>query len=1082
MEDPGRRYRLRLCPPVLQTASRIVNVAWSTAVGSDFVHTETTGPKPPGTDLVNRHMDRVLVAAQATTPCRYGSTSGGHGSPPRVAACSAFRDASPPCRPSLRPRRPSRLNNNTHLGSPPVSLKPIDTGRVERADRLIGRDGQVARLREATASARAGSGGIALVIGPAGIGKSALVRHSVDQDPHAISGRASPPPSPTAQPLVELALAMLRRGADPFAGALAVHRGALNVVLPGSGLAAGDMERPTPMHLVDALLDLRDTIVRRRPDLFLLEDLHWADDVTLRAVEYLVDRVHGTTTFVVATTRPTDQTVHLSERLAARRAGVVLRLDGLTPLDVAGVAEECLGEPPPEGLLDALGVADGNPLQIEELLFAYERSGALSATKAGWQFEPEPGEVPVSVAESTSGRLAGVRPADRAVVEAAALLGRSFDATVLATALDLTPSAVDDALRASLVAGLLTPEPGAARPWFAHELIRAAVASQIGANQRRDLANRLYRVLATHDDDGTLELAAELAALAGEGEAAATALARSGRSHLERGLPAQAVARFDAALSYLTRQADALPLREALLNALALTGDVGRARAEAQLVRRQLDAVGADRERVDACAIAAARAAANAAAWGDADVLLADLLRRPDPPAAAAALGALVALERGEFKRAELRARHVVDGSEATPEHRCEAFEVLGRLARREDLVAAADWFTRAVATAELSDLHLWAARASHELATVDQLRTLEVVPLHEARTRAVRAGAPGLTAAVDFHLAAVHGVRFEPKSALEAGRRFLDVARRLGATRQEAWAWNLIGQAHAAAGDRARANAAAAEALALAADDDEIAAVAVGTARGLASLLAEDRDRGIAELTEGVARLRRLPSRGPLPPWYLWPILATVYDLEGDGGARARQETDDPALRVACAVDGLCHLASAVASGRGGDRSAAEANVDAADRCFAQVPSFKGYMHLARRFAAEAAIVDGWGDPASWLRAGELWAHDAGHAGLRAACVALGRRAGIRPSRRRRGAADVPPRLASLGVRSREVDVLLLVAEGRTNAEVAERLYLSPRTVKGYVESLLSKTGAANRTQLAAFAEVATNQADNRT
>lgn len=45
-----------------KAASRVVNVAWSTAVGSDFAYTETTGPKPPGTDLVNRYLDRVIVA------------------------------------------------------------------------------------------------------------------------------------------------------------------------------------------------------------------------------------------------------------------------------------------------------------------------------------------------------------------------------------------------------------------------------------------------------------------------------------------------------------------------------------------------------------------------------------------------------------------------------------------------------------------------------------------------------------------------------------------------------------------------------------------------------------------------------------------------------------------------------------------------------------------------------------------------------------------------------------------------------------------------------------------------------------
>ena len=948
---------------------------------------------------------------------------------------------------------------------------PIDTGQVERAYRLIGRDGQMARIREATARARSGSGRVVFVVGAAGIGKSALVREAIGRDPAAIVGRASPPPSPTAQPLVEFALAILRRGGDPFAEALAIHRGALRVLLPASGLATGDVERPTPMHLVDALLDLNATLDRRRPDLLILEDLHWADEVTLRAVDYLADRIKGTPTLVIVTTRPTDGAVALVERIGARHAGEVLRLDGLPPVEAAGVAAECLGEPPPPALVDALAVAEGVPLQIEELLFAYERSGALFATEAGWRFEPRPGEVPASVDESTRGRMATLSPGDRVVIEAAALLGRSFDATLLGTALDRSPAVVDDALRAGLSAGLLSPEPGAARPWFAHALIRDAVASQIGVTQRRDLATRLHRALSPHDAPSTLEQAAELAAIAGDSVSAAAALGRSGRHYLERGLPTEAVIRFDSALSHLAKHADALPVREALLAALALAGDVGRARAEAQVVRRHLDALGADSARVDACVLATARAAANAGAWDEADGLLAELLGRPDPPPAAAAFGAVVSLERGEFGRADKLARQVIDGPAATPEHRCEALEVLGRLARRADLDAAAAWFTRGVATAELADLDLWAARASHELATVDQLRSLAVRPLYEARGRAVQAGAPGLTAAVDFHLAALHGVRFEPEPAVEAARRFLDVARRLGAKRQEAWAWNLIGQGYAAAGDRARANAAADEALALAGDDDEIAAVAIGTARGLASLLAEDRERGVAEVREGVTRLRRLPARGPLPPWYLWPLLATVYDLEGDHGERARQETDDPALRVARAVDGLWHLAAAVARGRDGDEIAARAEADTADGCFAQVPAFEGYVHLARRYAAEAAITDGWGDPGAWLRGAEQWAHGKGHTGLQAACVALGRRAGVRPARRRHGAAEVPPRLARLGVTSREVDVLLLIAEGRTNADIAARLYLSPRTVKGYVESLLSKTGASNRTQLAALA-----------
>ena len=80
--------------------------------------------------------------------------------------------------------------------------------------------------------------------------------------------------------------------------------------------------------------------------------------------------------------------------------------------------------------------------------------------------------------------------------------------------------------------------------------------------------------------------------------------------------------------------------------------------------------------------------------------------------------------------------------------------------------------------------------------------------------------------------------------------------------------------------------------------------------------------------------------------------------------------------------------------------------------------------------------------------------------------CRDLLRQAG-QPIRRGRGQAHVPPALRALGVTSREADVLELVAQGLTNAQVAARLYLSPRTVDTHVASLLGKTGAAGRAEL---------------
>ena len=75
------------------------------------------------------------------------------------------------------------------------------------------------------------------------------------------------------------------------------------------------------------------------------------------------------------------------------------------------------------------------------------------------------------------------------------------------------------------------------------------------------------------------------------------------------------------------------------------------------------------------------------------------------------------------------------------------------------------------------------------------------------------------------------------------------------------------------------------------------------------------------------------------------------------------------------------------------------------------------------------------------------------------------------RPTRRGRGDSTVPPGLRALGVTSREMDVLALVADGLTNAQVAERLFLSARTVETHVASLLAKTGAARRAELRARA-----------
>jgi DNA-binding NarL/FixJ family response regulator len=124
-------------------------------------------------------------------------------------------------------------------------------------------------------------------------------------------------------------------------------------------------------------------------------------------------------------------------------------------------------------------------------------------------------------------------------------------------------------------------------------------------------------------------------------------------------------------------------------------------------------------------------------------------------------------------------------------------------------------------------------------------------------------------------------------------------------------------------------------------------------------------------------------------------------------------------------------------------------------------------WLHwLFRLLVLEAAVADGWGNPVPLLR-GDLAEHErAGDHQLARTCRDLLKRAGA-PTRRGRGTSSVPGALRAAGVTSREMDVLSLVTAGLTNAEIAGRLYLSPRTVETHVASLLAKLGAADRGQL---------------
>jgi DNA-binding CsgD family transcriptional regulator len=139
-----------------------------------------------------------------------------------------------------------------------------------------------------------------------------------------------------------------------------------------------------------------------------------------------------------------------------------------------------------------------------------------------------------------------------------------------------------------------------------------------------------------------------------------------------------------------------------------------------------------------------------------------------------------------------------------------------------------------------------------------------------------------------------------------------------------------------------------------------------------------------------------------------------------------------------------------------------------AGDEQFAEV---RWHRHLGRRHLAEAALADGWGDTVGWLRETLAYFEQHGDDPLASACRSLLRRAGAPVPRHRAGDDQIPGELRARGVTGREVEVLRQLGEGRSNREIGERLYLSPRTVERHVANLTAKVGVERRAELVAFA-----------
>ncbi|MFD9037049.1 helix-turn-helix transcriptional regulator [Streptomyces bottropensis] len=596
------------------------------------------------------------------------------------------------------------------------------------------------------------------------------------------------------------------------------------------------------------------------------------------------------------------------------------------------------------------------------------------------------------------------------------------------------------------------------------------------------------RPLGGDADDDLYRLAAELCVAAGRSARAAVLLVRAGRQAVARGALLTAVELLDRGLELTADSPDAPPeavarLLEELLDTLVLTGDVRRVPELGDRLDRVLTVSGAPATRRAAGFLTRARAAATAQQWeaGLTAVRRArELLGDTPDPAARAALDAVAAhlvLNSQRPDRLE-GARALAEGAVATaeevglPEVACKALNMLGYCLRPRDLGEAEDAFARLVATAEAHALPVWRIRGLLELGVLDRVRFTGTDRLLAARAAAEDTGAVLLTAWADMHLTLAHILRDEHDRATESARRLRATARRLRLREVELIGAGVDGIIAASLGEREKLDATlrtleralagrSAGALWGYADTS-----VWGWAQGICSLLREEHDRALAEFTEADGVMRALPSTGGvtgfLGPYLLLRTLRGTADwgeLDGPGTERLTQvQWDRP----------FAGWSRAVLLGREG--RAAEA-AKAAQEALTGTAGIPLAAHLCLRLGAEAALADGWGRPVEWLRAAEQFFHERGTTRVSAACRALLRDAGSPVPRRRQGHDTIPAELRRAGVTAREYEVLRLLGARLGNQEIAEHLFLSPRTVEKHLASLRDRTGRPDRAALIALA-----------
>ena len=943
---------------------------------------------------------------------------------------------------------------------------------------LVGRDDVLQTIGRTVETAQARRGQTLLIAGEAGIGKSRIVATLLRQAQKAGFRIATGAIAPQDQLVSFASLHDLARDLQPAAfgtlGAdlLAVQR----AEEAGDSLAARRMLVREIAERITGAID--------KPTAFVFEDIHWADELTLEVIGELAR--HGTSLplLVVATYRPEELprgSIHREwrSRLLTQRVAHEVTLERLGAEATAQMTTLILatGLPAPRDVAEAVYErTNGIPLHVEELIAALgdhasEGRAIRSAT------------VPSTIHDAVLARLSRLSPDAQAAARAGAVMGRSFLPDALAGVMGVVPAELDAPLDELVAAGILTPFQAVDHGYFdfRHQLLRDAIyASVATADLRRfharaaefgaQLAGATDVHKSVHYERAGLRVQAFSTALAGAEAAAAVTsrfesfeLYRRAVANLPDDLSASEAADVWMAYCYAGFSIDDVPAaEEAATQARRLYLEAGRPADAAfalaslgALARRDVRPRSERKEKLDAAASE-----------------LEALPMSPDQAMARIDLLTMQALLAGDAADLPETRRRMAQATELA--HTTGIEETHGKITRLdiEHQLAWADVIAGDAETGlprmlslsrEARDAHFESTGVTSYRITADvAARVMEYQVAEVAVGEGIKFAdeieqsyCRHILSATSALLAWASG-RWDAAVSVAELELVQRGSRRGSIGSRAALAFVAFGR-----GDTERARSLLDASLAITRPSGEIELILPALwGQAETALVDGDPTRALDHCWEAVELVEPTGERALLVPFVVTGVRAAIHQRRPE----VAQKWLDRVIPMLAAWPDLTR--PAIDHAEGLIRTATGSTVSA-------------------RNALESA-VSGWDVrgrtwEATWARLDLAAALSRGNRHAEAVPIltevlATARRLGSLPLLRRAEELERSARSRAgdqepwSPLSMREYEVARKIAEGLTNAAIAEELFVSPKTVSAHVEHILAKLGVARRTEVAAW------------